>query len=115
MSQISTHVLDTALGQPAKGVPLSLCREESDGSWTPVADAITNRDGRVDGGLCEAGLELPAGSYRMRFNTADYLASQNLEVFYPRIDVVFHLPAGGEHYHIPLLLSPYGYSTYRGS
>lgn len=115
MSQITTHILDTARGQPAADVELSLSREERDGSWTPVADASTGNDGRVAGGLCEAGLELPAGSYRMRFATGDYFAAQGLAVFYPRVDVVFNLPAGGGHYHIPLLLSPFGYSTYRGS
>ncbi len=115
MSQITTHILDTARGQPAADVELSLCREDRDGIWTPVAQATTSNDGRVDGGLCEAGLELPAGSYRMRFATGDYFAAQGLDVFYPRVDVVFNLPAGGEHHHIPLLLSPFGYSTYRGS
>lgn len=115
MSQITTHILDTARGRPAAGVRLTLCREEDDGSWTPVAEATSNDDGSVTGGLCEPGLELPAGTYRMRFATGDYFAAQELEGFYPRVDVVFSLPAGGEHYHIPLLLSPFGYSTYRGS
>lgn len=115
MSQITTHILDTARGKPAAGVELSLCREEDDGSWTPVASATTNNDGRITDGLCEADLELPAGTYRMRFATGEYLARLGAEAFYPRVDVVFNLPAGGEHFHIPLLLAPFGYSTYRGS
>lgn len=115
MSQITTHILDTARGQPAAGVALSLCREESDGTWTAIASATTNEDGRVTGGLCQADLELSAGIYRMRFATGDYFAGLGTEAFYPRVDVVFTLPAGGEHFHIPLLLAPFGYSTYRGS
>lgn len=115
MSQITTHILDTARGTPAAGVGLSLCREEADGSWTPVASATTNDDGRVSGGLCDADLELPAGTYRMRFATGEYFATLGAAAFYPRVDVVFQLPAGGEHFHVPLLLAPFGYSTYRGS
>ena len=115
MSQITTHILDTARGRPAAGVALSLSREERDGSWTPVAEATSNADGRVTGGLCEPDLELPAGTYRMHFATGAYFDSQGVDAFYPRVDVVFNLPAGGEHYHVPLLLSPFGYSTYRGS
>lgn len=115
MSQITTHILDTARGMPAAGMDLSLCREEPDGGWTPVARATSNDDGRVTEGLCEAGLELPAGTYRMRFATSDYFAGLGIDAFYPRVDVVFNLPAGGEHFHIPLLLAPFGYSTYRGS
>ncbi len=113
MSQITTHILDTARGCPASGVELSLYQQVDDG-WKRLSGGVTNSDGRVPG-LLEDGVVLAPGTYRMHFATAEYFSNQSLEVFYPWADVVFNLGAGGEHYHIPLLLSPYGYSTYRGS
>ena len=112
MSQITTHVLDTARGLPAQGVPLTLSRLENE-DWLPLAAGTTNSDGRVGALL---GDEVrPAGMYRMHFDTAAYFAALGSDGFYPWVDVVFTLSDSGEHYHIPLLLSPFGYSTYRGS
>jgi 5-hydroxyisourate hydrolase len=117
MSQITTHILDTACGRPAAGVHLALFRStdrEQPGAWEELASGVTNSDGRAAGLLDEA-QKLPAGRYRMHFALAAYFGARELPVFYPYVDVVFDLDASGEHYHIPLLLSPYGYSTYRGS
>ncbi len=113
MSQITTHILDTARGCPAAGVAITLQRQDGDG-WETVGEGLTNSDGRLPG-LCPEGEVLPAGTYRMHFATGDYFEGLGLPVFYPWADVVFNLPAGGDHYHIPLLLSGFGYSTYRGS
>ena len=113
MSQITTHILDTSLGVPAAGVPVKLDRL-SDAEWQSLAAGITNQDGRIPD-LLPTKKILPAGTYRMAFDTAAYLQKQNQPVFYPYVEVVFTIPAGGAHYHIPLLLSPFGYSTYRGS
>ena len=117
MSQITTHVLDTAQGKPAVGVPVLLSQATSEQpdrpeQWHKVAEGITNEDGRVpDFGPDK----LDAGTYRMRFSIAPYLNATGQAVFYPYADVVFSIDDSGEHYHIPLLLSPFGYSTYRGS
>ena len=113
MSQITTHILDTALGFPAVGVSVHLFRQEGD-NWRDVATGVTNQDGRVPR-LLPSDQILPAGIYSMIFETATYPRQQGQPVFYPYVEVVFNLDAGGEHYHIPLLLSPFGYSTYRGS
>ncbi|KEA61821.1 5-Hydroxyisourate Hydrolase (HIUase) [Marinobacterium lacunae] len=113
MSQITTHVLDTAKGQPAKGIELQLSVWREDG-WHLLASGITNADGRVSD-LLPVGKVLPAGRYRVRFELEPYLKLEGVPVFYPRADIEFMVGPDGEHYHIPLLLSPYGYSTYRGS
>jgi 5-hydroxyisourate hydrolase len=113
MSQITTHVLDTGCGKPAKGVPINLYRQ-LEGDWELLAGGVTNEDGRIVG-LLEDGRVLEAGVYRMNFVTKCYFAAIEQQGFYPFVDVVFELGDGGEHYHIPLLLSAYGYSTYRGS
>jgi len=112
MSQITTHVLDTARGHPAQGVPLTLSRLDNE-DWRHLAAGTTNSDGRVGALLGDE--VLPAGTYRMHFDTAAYFAATGSDGFYPWVDVVFTLSDSGEHYHIPLLLSPFGYSTYRGS
>ncbi|WP_439106932.1 hydroxyisourate hydrolase [Congregibacter sp.] len=113
MSQITTHILDTARGQPAAAVPLALYQLQ-EGQWVEIAAGVTNDDGRVPG-LLDADAKFPAGTYRMHFSTAEYYSALEIAVFYPYVDVVFNLDDGGDHYHIPLLLSPFGYSTYRGS
>lgn len=113
MSQITTHILDTALGKPAASVPLALYQQHGT-DWTELAAGTTNGDGRV-AGLLDTNRVLPAGTYRMHFDTAAYFTALDSSVFYPYVDVVFNLDSSGEHYHIPLLLSPFGYSTYRGS
>jgi len=113
MSPITTHVLDTALGKPAAGVSLQLTRLEADGTQHELARAITNADGRVPDLLAPGSLR--RGRYRMTFQTGAYFAASQRTSFYPVVEVVFEISAETEHYHIPLLLSPYGYSTYRGS
>jgi len=113
MSTISTHVLDTASGRPAGGLPIVL--EARDGSdWERIGGGTTNADGRVRDLLTERD-ELSEGVYRMTFDTATYFAATDRRGFYPVVRVVFEIQAPDEHYHVPLLLSPFGYSTYRGS
>jgi 5-hydroxyisourate hydrolase len=114
MSGITSHVLDTARGRPADGVPVALDHRAPDGSWTHLADAVTDADGRVRG-LIEDPSSMASGVYRVTFDTATYFASHDIEGFYPEAAVVFTVRDPREHFHIPLLLSPYGYSTYRGS
>jgi 5-hydroxyisourate hydrolase len=110
---ITSHVLDTASGRPAKGLRVRLDRCDGAGGWTILAHATTDDDGRV-ADLLQGG-PLQAGTYRATFDTGAYFAAASLAAFYPQVDVVFHVASAGEHYHVPLLLSPFGYSTYRGS
>ena len=112
MSTISTHVLDTARGMPARGVRITLQRSV-DHEWEHLATAVTNADGRAPD-LLSQGTIFIAGIYRMRFDVSAYFSEHRTKSFYPYIEVVFEL-AGDGHYHVPLLLSPWGYSTYRGS
>ncbi|HEX7300191.1 MAG TPA: hydroxyisourate hydrolase [Solirubrobacteraceae bacterium] len=109
---ISTHVLDTARGHPAEGVAVVLEREAR-GEWEELARATTDGDGRVRELLpAEAGLD--DGRYRLTFDTGQYFRTVGDAAFYPEVVVVFTV-AGGGHHHVPLLLSPFGYTTYRGS
>ena len=103
MSTLSTHVLDTAAGTPAKGIPVRL--ETRNG--VPLDDGVTDADGRV-GALGPD--DLDRGAYVLRFDTGAYM-----DGFYPEVVVVFTVSDPDQHYHVPLLLSPYGYTTYRGS
>lgn len=108
MSKVTTHVLDTAHGMPAAGVPVTL----HDGDGVILARGQTDADGRVK----ELGPdELPAGRYSLVFDTARYFELIDLETFYPRVTIDFHIADPDEHFHVPLLLSAFGYSTYRGS
>jgi 5-hydroxyisourate hydrolase len=102
---ISTHVLDTAKGLPAAGLPVTLSRRAS-GDWSVVASSVTDADGRIKE---FATGRIEPGDYRMEFDTAGYSA------FYPEVSVVFTVKDAGAHHHIPLLLAPFGYSTYRGT
>jgi 5-hydroxyisourate hydrolase len=117
MSTVSTHVLDTALGKPAAGVRVILERIDAmDGAGPAVSLGLGETDG--DGRLREllpAGESLGAGDYRLRFDTGAYFRAQGLDAFYPSVTVEFRVADGAAHYHVPLLLSPFGYSTYRGS
>lgn len=113
MSTISTHVLDTASGQPAEGMPLILEANTDDG-WQIIGGGTTNNDGRVRD-LLHEGEGLDVGMYRMTFETSVYFEKQERQGFYPVVKVVFEIQHPDEHYHVPLLISPYGYSTYRGS
>jgi len=113
-SPITTHVLDTANGYPAAGIPVSLEKRES-GEWKLLAKGETNADGRITDWL-PADKPASAGVYRVIFEVEKYLKDRGeSEVFYSRIPVVFHLNDPATHHHIPLLLSPFGYSTYKGS
>lgn len=113
---ISTHVLDTSRGQPAANVTVILERLGGEGSASTreLIRTKTDADGRVREMLAE-GSSLGVGRYRLTFDTGSYFASAGVEPFYPAVTVVFIVRDTGQHYHIPLLLSPYGYSTYRGS
>ncbi|MCC6601112.1 MAG: hydroxyisourate hydrolase [Crocinitomicaceae bacterium] len=113
MSQITTHVLDTSSGQPAKGITIRLQRPAGADLWEDIVSGVTNDDGRVQG-LVPADMVLKPGIYRMYFQTGEYFAARNTRGFYPYIPVVFEIH-DTEHYHVPLLLNPFGYSTYRGS
>ena len=109
-SPITTHVLDTARGCPAAGVAAVLERKTGDGSFEELARGVTDDDGRITDLLPPGSLR--AGTYRMTFAVGVY---QDGGGFYPEVPVVFRVAAADQHYHVPLLLSPFGYSTYRGS
>lgn len=113
MSQITTHILDTTRGLPATNVPITLFAKQGD-DWAVLNSGVTNSDGRLPGLLADD-VVLPAGVYRMHFETASYFNANNETGFYPYVDIVFEINASGTHYHVPLLLTAYGYSTYRGS
>lgn len=113
MSAITTHVLDVASGRPAQGVPIVLELQRA-GAWSEVGRGETDADGRLRT-LLPAGAPLERGRYRITFDTGAYFQASGVEGFYPEAAVVFEVRADREHYHVPLLLSPYGYSTYRGS
>ena len=112
MSPITTHILDTHRGCPAQDVPIQLLKL-SDGAFQLLAEGRTDDDGRIKD-LLEAGT-LEVGTYQMRFDTGAYHASLGISGFYPEAVITFTVNAPSEHYHIPLLLSPFAYSTYRGS
>jgi 5-hydroxyisourate hydrolase len=110
MTHISTHVLDTAKGVPAAGIAVHLEQLGANGEWKSVGSGTTDVNGRI-ANLVRANETLATGQYRLRFATGDYLGKS---AFYPEVTVQMRLNAG-EKYHLPLLLSPFGYSTYRGS
>jgi 5-hydroxyisourate hydrolase len=110
MSTVTTHVLDTARGAPAAGVPVRL--ESVSGVDQEIGRASTDADGRVR----EIGPDrLPRGTYRLVFDTAAYFAQQRTAGFFPEVAITFTVDGDGQQYHVPLLLSPFGYATYRGS
>jgi 5-hydroxyisourate hydrolase len=111
---VSSHVLDTASGRPAAGVPVTLEAREPDGGWTAVGEGVTGADGRLPE-LVLGHRGARAGVHRLRFDTGAWFAARGLAGFYPEVTVVFEVADPAEHYHLPLLLSPYGYTTYRGS
>jgi 5-hydroxyisourate hydrolase len=112
LSTVSTHVLDSGLGRPAAGVPVRLELADANGAASPLAAAVTDEDGRV-GELGPTGLG--PGTYRVVFDTGAYFARSGRRAFYPEVAVSFVIEPGGGHYHVPLVLSPFAYSTYRGS
>lgn len=108
---ITTHVLDTAQGRPVPGLLVTLeVREGSD--WRPLGTGATDADGRLR--TLTAG-EIPAGVYRISFDTGAYFARSGTAAFYPEVRICFEVRDPAAHFHVPLLLSPFGYSTYRGS
>ncbi|HJL19858.1 MAG TPA: hydroxyisourate hydrolase [Sandaracinaceae bacterium LLY-WYZ-13_1] len=111
-SPVTTHVLDTSLGRPAAGVPVRLWKW-SGHDLEPMAEGRTDDDGRVTD-LLEPGT-LEAGIYRISFDTSAYYDAAGVYGFYPSVQIDFRVDDADQHYHVPLLLSPFGYSTYRGS
>lgn len=109
---LSTHVLDTARGRPVDGVPVTLARRGPGGGWEDVASTRTDEDGRV-ADLVPGGDPLPAGTYRLSFDLRG--APSVADGWYPEVSIVIDLEPRSGHSHVPLLLAPYGYSTYRGS
>lgn len=109
MSSVTTHVLDAAAGRPAAGIAVRL---ESVTGGGPLAEAVTDADGRVK----DLGPDrLDAGDYRLTFDTGAYFERSNTDTFYPQVQITFRIASPEQHYHVPLLLSPFAYSTYRGS
>ena len=113
MSGITTHVLDTARGRPADGIPVRLEHESAPGEWKEIGSGATDADGRLR--TLTEGHALERGTYRITFETEAYWKAQAREGFYPRVSVTFVVRDPSQHFHVPLLLSPFGFSTYRGS
>jgi len=111
LSRITTHVLDVSRGRPGAGIEVRLERHDGEG-WKRLASARTDEDGRVAGFADD---DHPPGTYRLIFATGDWFASQQRESFHPEVEIVFRTTGGEAHDHVPLLLAPFGYSTYRGS
>lgn len=107
---VSTHVLDASAGQPAADVAVSLSLAGPSGSWVPVESARTDGDGRH-----RFGAATEQGTYRLVFGTDAYFTARRVAAFYPEVTITFTVADPGAHYHVPLLLSPFAYSTYRGS
>jgi len=114
MKRISTHILDMVHGNPAKDVPVRLEKQSTSGAWRLLASARTDQDGRCPQLLPE-GEDLSTGVYRLILDTGSYYALQKIDPLFPVVDVTFQAREGESQFHIPLLLSPNGYTTYRGS
>ncbi len=114
MSAITTHVLDTSKGRPAAGVPVILEFRAAGHDWKTVGKGHTDADGRIKN-LLPADSRPEPGAYRLTFDVAAYFRAQSVESFYPEVSLVFAVRDASQHYHVPLLLSPHGYTTYRGS
>lgn len=110
---VSTHILNTALGQPAAGVAVVLDRRAEE-IWSLVAEGTTDVDGRA-AALLPREIVAAAGLYRLRFATGAYFAGLGVDTLFPEVEVRFEVRAGERHYHLPLLLTPNSYTTYRGS
>lgn len=113
MSQLTTHVLDSSIGKPAEGVEVILEQLQPPGDWKKIAEGVTNADGRISDLLVSESL-LTTGNYRLVFETSSYFQKQKKKTFYPKVLIEFEI-TDTSHVHVPLLLSPYSYSTYRGS
>lgn len=113
-SPITTHVLDLAAGRPAAGVAVTLEKEDGSSRWVEIGAAVTDADGRVRTLVTDL-TKFDSGVYRIVFNVDAYFLAQGRKTFYREVPIVFTVHDTDEHYHVPLLLSPFGYSTYRGS
>jgi len=111
--KISTHVLDVASGRPAAAIVVRLHRHEQ-GGWHPITALRTDDNGRI-ADLLSSAEELQSSFYRLRFGTRSYFRAKGIESFHPFVDIVFEVRDPKEHYHVPLLITPHSYSTYRGS
>jgi 5-hydroxyisourate hydrolase len=111
---ITTHILDTAQGRPAAGVQVLLEFRDDTGEWQAISRGSTDLDGRLRT-LYPEGRAFTPGIYRLTFDTGRYFESQGAATFYPHVVVVVETAPGEKHYHVPLLLSPFGFSTYRGT
>lgn len=111
-SPITTHVLDTAAGHPAVGVEVRLAHRDASEAWREIGSGTTDVDGRVVDLIATT---LESGEYRLRFETGAYFDRLGIATFYPYVEVVFSVAHPAEHYHVPILINPFGYSTYRGS
>jgi 5-hydroxyisourate hydrolase len=114
MSAITTHILDVSKGSPASGVAIVLEYLTGNGNWLELGRGETDEDGRLKNLLSPESAIQP-GAYRLTFETGKYFESQGVESFYPQVCVTFLVSNAAQHYHVPLLLSPYGFTTYRGS
>jgi 5-hydroxyisourate hydrolase len=112
MSQLTTHILDTTKGKPAPGVHVILYKHKLE-EWIEITKGVTNNDGRIPD-LLKKGEIMELGTYKLRFETQSYFAKQSIQTFYPFVEITFQVTTE-DHYHVPLLLNPFGYSTYRGS
>lgn len=112
-SQLTTHVLDTSIGKPGKDITIKLQEQHNGSTWQTIAQGVTNSDGRIPN-LLPSEKPLVHGSYKMVFDTGGYFASMNIKGFYPEVEIQFTV-FDDQHYHVPLLINPFGYSTYRGS
>uniref|UniRef100_A0A182S2Q7 hydroxyisourate hydrolase n=1 Tax=Anopheles funestus TaxID=62324 RepID=A0A182S2Q7_ANOFN len=115
MPNLSTHILDTTRGKPATEVPVTLYYRTSSQSWTKISTGITDGDGRFRNFFTEGQSTLEKGVYKLHFDVGPYFRGRSVESLYPFIEIVFTVADPTQHYHIPLLLNPFGYSTYRGS
>jgi 5-hydroxyisourate hydrolase / 2-oxo-4-hydroxy-4-carboxy-5-ureidoimidazoline decarboxylase len=113
VSQLTTHVLDTSIGKPGKDITIRLQAPAPLGGWQSIAQGVTNGDGRIPD-LLPPNRNLEPGNYRVAFDTGAYFKSQSITGFYPSVEIQFTV-FDGSHYHVPLLINPFGYSTYRGS
>ena len=114
MSPITTHVLDLSSGKPASGISVTLEIREAKQGWTLLGTGTTDADGRVKN-LLPGNIRLLPGTYRIYFQVSRYFRAQKIESFFPEASIVFTVQDPAQHYHVPLLLSPHGYTTYRGS
>ena len=111
---ITTHILDTARGRPAAGIPVVLEQRGRSGEWTAIGRGETDHDGRLHS-LYPASTPLAPAVYRITFQTRRYFEALGVAAFYPEVVVVFETTAGESHYHVPLLIGPFGFTTYRGT